>query len=71
MFQKPNDPKDSFLQQTKAAREERALEKKKDVAATIIQANIRRWLARRKFVRDILYVFILYLFNLCFIKISD
>lgn len=54
MFHKTDNPKCSFLEQTKAAREERALEKKKEKAATIIQATIRGWLARVKFSRTIL-----------------
>lgn len=55
MFHKTECSKGNFLQQTKAAREERALEKRKDAAAILIQANIRRWLCRIKFTRSILY----------------
>lgn len=54
MFHKTENSKCNFLEQTKAAREERALEKKKDEAAVVIQANIRGWLARSKFAKHIL-----------------
>ena len=54
MFKKTENTKGSFLEQTKAAREERAQEKKKEWAASIIQAHIRGWLARKKFCRRIL-----------------
>jgi ubiquitin-protein ligase E3 B len=57
MFHKADNPKCSFLEQTKAAREERAFEKKKEKAATLIQANVRGWLARVKFSRNILQEF--------------
>lgn len=46
---KPESQKGTFLEQTKAAREERALEKKRENAAVIIQAHVRSWLARCKF----------------------
>lgn len=54
MFNKTEDKKSSFLEQTKAAREERALEKRKEVAVTVIQANIKGWLARVRFRKIIL-----------------
>lgn len=54
MFHKTENTKGTFLEQTKAAREERALEKRKDYAATLIQKHVRGWLARVKFVRCIL-----------------
>ncbi|XP_063620540.1 ubiquitin-protein ligase E3B [Cydia splendana] len=54
MFSKSMTSKDTFLEQTKAAREERALEKKREQSAVKIQAYIRGWLARRKFLRMIL-----------------
>jgi ubiquitin-protein ligase E3 B len=54
MFNKTESAKGSFLEQTKAAREERAYEKKREWAATIIQAHIRGWLARKKFSRCIM-----------------
>ncbi|KAK4876027.1 hypothetical protein RN001_012449 [Aquatica leii] len=57
MFNKAEDTKLTFLEQTKAAREERALEKRKETAAIIIQSNIRRYLTRTKFVRNILEEF--------------
>lgn len=56
MFHKTENSKGSFLEQTKAAREERAMEKRKDVAATLIQANIRGWLTRIKFTQNVLWV---------------
>uniref|UniRef100_A0A1B6LAX7 Ubiquitin-protein ligase E3B n=1 Tax=Graphocephala atropunctata TaxID=36148 RepID=A0A1B6LAX7_9HEMI len=46
---KPESQKGTFLEQTKAAREERALEKKRENAAITIQAHIRGWLARCQF----------------------
>jgi ubiquitin-protein ligase E3 B len=49
MFSITESKKGSFLEQTKAAREERAQEKKRERAATVIQAHIRGWLARKKF----------------------
>lgn len=54
MFHKTENSKGTFLEQTKAAREERALEKRRDYAATIIQKHIRGWLARIKFTNSIL-----------------
>lgn len=57
MFNKAESKKGSFLEQTKAAREERAQEKKREWAATIIQAHIRGWLARKKFSVCILQEF--------------
>lgn len=54
MFPASRKSKDTFLEQTKAAREERALEKKREQSAVKIQATIRGWLARRKFVNVIL-----------------
>lgn len=55
MFSKSMTSKDTFLEQTKAAREERALEKKREQSAVKIQAYVRGWLARRRFLRMILY----------------
>lgn len=46
--------KTSFLDKTKAAREERALEKKRDNAIIVIQSWIRGWLTRIKYERRIL-----------------
>lgn len=54
MFNTTEDTKSSFLEQTKAAREERALEKRKEASVITIQANVRGWLTRAKFVRGIL-----------------
>ncbi|GLV32551.1 uncharacterized protein CBL_00739 [Carabus blaptoides fortunei] len=54
MFNKTECTKGSFLEQTKAAREERALEKKKETAVKLIQACVRGWLARINFTRKIL-----------------
>lgn len=54
MFNKTESSKCSFLEQTKAAREERAQEKKKESAAISIQAHVRGWLARRRFSKRIL-----------------
>lgn len=56
MFNKTECQKDIFLDQTKAAREERALEKRKENAVKIIQASVREWLARRRFSKSVLYV---------------
>lgn len=56
MFNKTECTKGNFLEQTKAAREERALEKKKETAIILIQSNVRGWLTRIKFTRHILYV---------------
>lgn len=54
MFHKTENVKGTFLEQTKAAREERALEKRRDYAATLIQKHIRGWLVRIKLTKDIL-----------------
>ncbi|KAF2900658.1 hypothetical protein ILUMI_05537 [Ignelater luminosus] len=57
MFNTTEDTKSSFLEQTKAAREERALEKRKEASVITIQANVRGWITRVKFVRGILNEF--------------
>ncbi|XP_011883546.1 PREDICTED: ubiquitin-protein ligase E3B-like [Vollenhovia emeryi] len=49
--------KGSFLQQKKAAREDRAHEKRREAAATLIQAHVRAWLARVRFTKRILEEF--------------
>ncbi|XP_049867026.1 ubiquitin-protein ligase E3B [Pectinophora gossypiella] len=54
MFSKSQTSKDTFLEQTKAAREERALEKKREQSAVKIQALIRGWLSRQRFIKLIL-----------------
>ncbi|XP_033230447.1 ubiquitin-protein ligase E3B isoform X2 [Belonocnema kinseyi] len=53
MFKAEESSKGSFLQHTKAAREERANEKIRREAATFIQAHVRGWLARVKFANRI------------------
>ncbi|XP_004930382.1 ubiquitin-protein ligase E3B [Bombyx mori] len=57
MFSKDFTSKESFLEQTKAAREERALEKKREASVVKIQALVRGWLQRHKFVKIILNEF--------------
>lgn len=57
MFGVTESQKDSFLEQTKAAREERAHEKKRENAAICIQSRIRGYIARRKYQRRILVEF--------------
>lgn len=57
MFGVTESQKDSFLEQTKAAREERASEKRRENAAVCIQARIRGFLARKKYQREILTEF--------------
>ncbi|KAL1490105.1 hypothetical protein ABEB36_012846 [Hypothenemus hampei] len=57
MFHKTEDLKGNFLEQTKNAREERALEKRREEAAVIIQAKIRSWLARIRYTQGILQDF--------------
>lgn len=54
MFNPNESSKVSFLDKTKAAREERALEKKRDNAIIVIQSWIRGWLTRLKYERRIL-----------------
>lgn len=54
MFHLTENSKGSFLEQTKAARDERALEKKREAAAKLIQSNIRGWLTRAQFSKDIM-----------------
>lgn len=44
-----SDKKGNFLEQTKAAREERAEEKKRDNAAIKIQSLLKGFVARKKF----------------------
>lgn len=51
---KDSETKNSFLEQTKAAREERAFEKKRENAVIIIQSRIRGWLAKQKYKQTIL-----------------
>lgn len=54
MFNAAESKKGNFLEQTKAAREERAQEKRKETAATSIQAFVRGWLSRKRFTQEIL-----------------
>ncbi|XP_059216433.1 ubiquitin-protein ligase E3B [Stomoxys calcitrans] len=54
MFSGTESQKTSFLEQTKAAREERALEKKRECAAVKIQSTVRGFTARRRFQKRIL-----------------
>lgn len=54
MFSATESEKNSFLEQTKAAREERAQEKKRENAAIRIQAHIRGFIARRKYQKKIM-----------------
>lgn len=46
--------KTSFLEQTKAARAERAHEKKRDVAVVVLQTQCRGFLARKLYRQRIL-----------------
>ena len=62
MFKAEESSKDSFLQQTKAAREERAHEKCKEDAIVCIQKHVRGWIARSKIAKKILQVSFHYLF---------
>ncbi|XP_064460486.1 ubiquitin-protein ligase E3B-like isoform X2 [Ornithodoros turicata] len=53
MFAQPNtSAKDQFLEQAKAAREERAQERKREQAATSIQACVRGFLARQRLRKE-------------------
>lgn len=54
MFGAAESQKTSFLEQTKAARAERAFEKKRETAAIIIQSRIRGWVARKKYLEKVL-----------------
>ncbi|KAL1381557.1 hypothetical protein pipiens_003410 [Culex pipiens pipiens] len=58
MFGRTETKKDSFLEQTKAAREERererAQEEQRDRSIVLMQKTVRGWLARTKFQRMIL-----------------
>lgn len=56
MFGVNESQKITFLDKTKAAREERALEKKRDNAIIVVQSTIRGWLTRIKYQRNVLYV---------------
>lgn len=49
-----NKDKETFLENTKKQREERAYEKKKETAATRIQALVRGFIGRRALEKSIL-----------------
>ncbi|XP_070070990.1 ubiquitin-protein ligase E3B isoform X2 [Drosophila takahashii] len=49
--------KTSFLEQTKAAREERALEKRREQAAILLQSTLKGYAARRKYQKRIIHDF--------------
>lgn len=51
---KSDSSKDSFLEKAREAREERALEKKRENSAIVIQSRIRGWLARKNYSKTIL-----------------
>ncbi|XP_063241461.1 ubiquitin-protein ligase E3B isoform X2 [Bacillus rossius redtenbacheri] len=54
---KAESSKDNFLEQTKAAREERAQEKRRLTAAITIQAHVKGWLARKTYTQEVLKEF--------------
>lgn len=54
MFSNDKSTKEDFLQQTKAARKERALEKDRNEAARIIQKSVRVWISRVQFTSQTL-----------------
>lgn len=54
MFGGAESQKTSFLEQTKAARAERAFEKKRETDIVIVQAQIRGWVARRNYLKRIM-----------------
>lgn len=54
IFQKQESQKGSFLEHTKAAREERANEKKKEQSIILLQAYVRGMYCRKKFTSEIL-----------------
>lgn len=54
MFGAGESQKSSFLEQTKAAREERAAEKKRETAIVVIQARIRGWTVRKRILARIM-----------------
>lgn len=49
--------KSNFLEQTKAAREERALEKRRELAATLLQSTLKGYAARRQYQKRIIHDF--------------
>ncbi|TMW42057.1 hypothetical protein DOY81_012858, partial [Sarcophaga bullata] len=54
MFSTTEFQKTTFLEQTKAAREERALEKRREWAAIKLQSTIKGFLARRRYQKQII-----------------
>lgn len=54
MFNTSESQKSSFLDKTKAAREERETRKKRDNAVIVIQSWVRGWLTRVKYERKVL-----------------
>lgn len=54
MFADDRNTKDEFIQKLKVARDERALDKKRDDAAIRIQSWIRGWLARIEYQKLVL-----------------
>lgn len=54
MFSESESQKNVFLDKTKAAREERAFEKKRDTSVIIIQARVRGWLSRKNYEQLVL-----------------
>lgn len=56
MFTRAEFQKESFLEQTKAAREERAMEKKRENAVILIQSQLRGYIERKKYYKRVMYV---------------
>lgn len=54
MFTRAEFQKDSFLDKTKAAREERAMEKKRDNAAVLIQSQWRGYFERKTYYKTVM-----------------
>ncbi|BFF99140.1 ubiquitin-protein ligase E3B [Drosophila madeirensis] len=54
MFAQTESQKTSFLEQTKAAREERALEKRRESAAILLQSTLKGYASRRKYQKRII-----------------
>ncbi|XP_001354157.2 ubiquitin-protein ligase E3B [Drosophila pseudoobscura] len=54
MFAQTESQKTSFLEQTKAAREERALEKRRELAAILLQSTLKGYASRRKYQKRII-----------------
>ncbi|EDW80029.1 uncharacterized protein Dwil_GK12351, isoform A [Drosophila willistoni] len=57
MFAQTESQKSSFLEQTKAAREERALIQRREQAAILLQSTLRAYTARRKYQKRIIQDF--------------